>query len=65
MTHAEELALYEEALRAILAGQEYRIGSRSLRRADLEVVQKRIDYLRAQIGGEEYGTVTYGQWPRR
>jgi hypothetical protein len=66
LTHAEELALYENALTAILSGaQEYRIGSRLVRRADLAVIQSRIDYLRGQIAGDTYGTTAYARWPGR
>ena len=66
MTNTEELALYETALTAILSGaQEYRIGSRLVRRADMAVIQSRIDYLRGQIAGESYGTTAYARWPGR
>ena len=66
MTHTEELALYEAALTAILSGaQEYRIGTRLVRRADLAVIQSRIDYLRGEIAGESYGTTAYARWPGR
>ena len=66
MTNAEELALYEKALTAILDGaQEYKIGGRTVRRADLEVIQRRIDYLRGQIAEESYGTTAFARWPGR
>lgn len=65
MTNTEELALYEEALQAVLLAQEYRIGGRVVRRADLPVIQSRIDFLRGQIAGESYGTTAYAVWPGR
>lgn len=65
MTNIEELALYEEALHAVLLAQEYRIGGRVVRRADLPVIQSRIDFLRGQIAGESYGTTAYAAWPGR
>ncbi len=66
MTNTEELALYEAALTAILSGaQEYRIGTRLVRRADLAAIQSRIDYLRGQIAGDTYGTTAYARWPGR
>ena len=66
LTNTEELALYETALTAILSGaQEYRIGTRLVRRADLAAIQSRIDYLRGQIAGDTYGTTAYARWPGR
>ena len=65
MTNTEELALYEAALQAVLLAQEYRIGGRVVRRADLPVIQARIDFLRGQIAGESYGTTAYATWPGR
>jgi len=66
LTNAEELALYEKALTAILDGaQEYKIGGRTVRRADLIVIQQRIDYLRGQIAEESYGTTAFARWPGR
>lgn len=66
MTNVEELELYERALVAILDGaQEYRVGGRLVRRADLEFVQKRIDYLRGQVGQDTYGTTAYAKWHLR
>lgn len=62
MTYEEELALYEEALRAILAGQEYQIGTMRLRRANIEHVQNRIDYLRQQVAIQSMGSRTYVSW---
>jgi hypothetical protein len=65
LTLQEELALYEAALQAVLLAQEYRIGGRTVRRADLPVIQSRIDYLRGQIASEIYGTTAYATWPGR
>lgn len=65
LTLQEELTLYEEALQAVLLAQEYRIGGRLVRRADLPHIERRIDYLRGQIAGEEYGTLAYAKWPTR
>lgn len=41
----ERLAAYYEAEMAVLTGQEYRIGSRTLRRADLEQIRSAINEL--------------------
>ena len=66
MTLREELQQCEECLQSILSGaQEYRIGGRVVRRADLPVIQSRIDFLRGQIAGESYGTTAYAAWPGR
>ena len=43
------LQMYLDAERKILHGQEYRLGDRMLRRADLATVRKIIDDLAAQI----------------
>ena len=45
----DRLAAYYEAELAVLAGQEYRIGSRTLRRADLPEVRKAINELEGLI----------------
>ena len=55
------LALYYEAEEAILHAQEYRIGSRSLTRADLEDVQEEISKLEAEVDALE----TRGNTKRR
>ncbi len=44
----ERLQSYYDAELAILQGQEYRIGTRTLRRADLAQVQKAINELEQQ-----------------
>jgi hypothetical protein len=43
------LALYYEAEAAILASQEYKIGTRSLKRADLVEVRAAIKDLKAEV----------------
>lgn len=45
----ERLNAYYEAELAILAGQEYRIGSRTLRRADLQEIRAAIASLERQV----------------
>ena len=45
----KRLAMYMEAEEAILTGQEYRIGTRSLRRPDLRLVQDNIKDLEKEI----------------
>ncbi len=54
----ERLNAYYEAEIAVLAGQEYRIGSRTLRRADLKEIrvainelEKLVQQLEAQLSG--------------
>ena len=62
----EELEECKDCVRSILSGaQEYRVGGRLVQRPPLEVLYKRIDYLRGQIAGEEYGTLAYAKWPTR
>ena len=51
------LQLYLAAEAAILRGQEYRLGDRSLRRADLSEVRKMIDYLSEEIERLEGGNI--------
>ena len=45
----ERLNAYYEAELAILAGQEYKIGSRTLQRADLKEVRQAINALEKQV----------------
>jgi len=45
----DRLTAYYQAELAILSGQEYRIGSRTLRRADLPEVRKAINALERQV----------------
>ncbi len=66
MTLQEELQQCEECVQSILSGaQEYRIGGRLVQRPPLDVLYRRIDYLRGQIAGESYGTTAYAAWPGR
>lgn len=54
MTPAEELAIVNEAIRNILyGGQAYKIGSRSLTRADLGLLYARKRELEALIAGDD------------
>ncbi len=46
------LQSYLDAEAKILSGQEFRMGDRSLRMADLEMVQKQIALLQAQVSRE-------------
>lgn len=45
----KRLDMYYEAEKMILAGQEYSIGSRTLRRADLSAVQSAITKLEGEV----------------
>ena len=49
------LAMYLEAEQKILSGQEYRVDSRTLRRADLSAVQRKIDELTDELNMLENG----------
>lgn len=51
----ERLKVYLLAETAILSSQEYRIGSKSLRRADLSDVQRKIKELQNEIARLESG----------
>lgn len=51
----DRLDAYLKAETAILTSQEYRIGSRSLRRADLKEVQAKIKELQNEIARLESG----------
>ena len=44
-----QLALYLAAEQKVLAGQEYTIGTRSLKRADLGEIRSGIDYWNAKV----------------
>ena len=48
-TLQSDLALYRAAREKILTGQEYTIGSRRLRRPDLNFIEKKIEELEARI----------------
>jgi len=54
----ERLNQYYDAEKAILAGQEYRIGTRSLKRADLTAVQDMIKELEKTVDELEKKEVT-------
>ncbi|HOV79375.1 MAG TPA: DUF6148 family protein [Bacillota bacterium] len=45
----ERLSVYYEAELAVLAGQEYRIGTRTMRRADLQEIRAAISALEKQV----------------
>lgn len=61
MTPAEMLAQVNTAITTVLCGgQSYKIGSRSLTRADLAMLKAMRDDLEAQMANEESG----GLWPR-
>lgn len=51
----ERLTAYLKAEAAILSSQEYRLGSKSIRRADLDDVQKKIKELQNEIARLESG----------
>lgn len=58
-----QLARVQEAIAAIESGaQEYRIGGRSLRRADLVVLYQRERDLKQQLAEQQYGSRTYAGW---
>lgn len=48
-SYQNRLILYQKAEEAILSGQEYSIGNRSMKRADLSTVRDTISYLEKQI----------------
>ena len=47
--YKKQLAMYYEAEEAVLLNQEYKIGTRSLRRADLSTIRAAIKDLERQI----------------
>lgn len=47
--YKKRLSLYYEAEEAVLLNQEYKIGTRSLRRADLATIREAIEELESQI----------------
>ena len=56
MSKSKEIEVAREMLRgwvlaeqAVMTGQEYRIGTRNLRRADLREIAERIKYWKAEI----------------
>lgn len=53
ITPAEELVIVNEAIENVLVGgQSYKIGSRSLTRADLGLLYKRQRELQAELSGD-------------
>ena len=50
----ERLQQYLDAERAILSGQEYTIGDRRLRRADVQYVQQQIENLLVELNTTEF-----------
>lgn len=59
----ERLNAYYEAELAVLTGQEYRIGTRTLKRADLQEIRKAISDLEKLVAQLE--AVESGKGPRR
>jgi len=45
----EMLQDWIQAERAVMTGQEYRIGSRMLRRADLDMIAQRVAYWKGEV----------------
>ena len=60
-SYTEQLEEVQAAISAVLAGQEYQIGTRRLKRADLEMLTEREKFLRAMIEREN-GTRTLAGW---
>lgn len=62
----EDLALYIAARNKILNSQEYKAGDLSNKRADLKVIEDRIDHLRGKIAAKQgTTTTTYAQFGTR
>lgn len=59
----QRLDAYYEAELAVLSGQEYRLGSRLLRRADLAEIRQAIKDLELQVSQLE--AIDAGKGPRR
>lgn len=65
-TLQEQLERVQSAIAAIESGaQEYSIGGRRVRKADLPVLYEREKDLLTRIDAEQYGTRAYCQWPKR
>ena len=64
MYYARRLKLYLDAEEKILSGQSYRIGTRSLTRADLAAVQKKIAELENIINNNGVGNRAFRVVPR-
>jgi len=48
-TAREMVSMWIEAEKAVMTGQEYRIGTRSLKRADLRMIGERIKYWKDEL----------------
>lgn len=57
------LQAYYDAEAAVLSGQEYKIGTRQLKRADLQVIRDTINQLEIQVA--KYEAIDSGKGPRR
>ncbi|UJX40373.1 DUF6148 family protein [Desulfovibrio sp. JY] len=55
---AEQLAAWKAALLAVAEGQEFTIGTRRLRRADLPAIQQHLDWLDKQATVEDQAAGT-------
>lgn len=63
LTAKNRLQAYYDAEIAILSGQEYKIGTRQLKRADLQVIRDTIKQLEIQVA--QYEAMDAGKGPRR
>ena len=62
-TTAERLTEVQAAISAITTGgQEYQIGSRKVRRADLAQLQALESQLQTELASETYSTRVYAKW---
>lgn len=62
-TYTEQLEEVQAAISAIESGaQEYQIGTRKLRRADINFLYKREEQLRAAVERETGGDFTLARW---
>lgn len=62
-TTAERLAEVQAAISAVMTGgQEYQIGSRKVRRADLSQLQALESQLQAELAAESDSTRVYAKW---
>lgn len=57
-TDTELLALWREAFARISVGHSYRIGSRTMTKADVEEVRKMISWLEQRVEAEASGPIT-------
>lgn len=63
LTAKKRLQAYYDAETAVLTGQEYKIGTRDLKRADLQVIRDTIKQLEIQVA--QYEAIDAGKGPRR